>query len=304
VVVSKAAECIRNSLFLRVFLSATTFNPIISYKTFIYPILKYFVNILFEYSASLVDKYPTVMQPERDMNGYVNYDKNGLADGNYHVQAYEFLSRSGFKDWKIIDSDVRVDEERGMVGFPYRDKDGNWAGMLGRSYLPNLKTDHFCYTVHSVCEGAIEDALKSRDSIVWYREYELEKGRKFMKNRPTIVVQNPIDAALIGEEATAMFGLTASETMWKFFKNTAGVVFLGDSDRNGNDLPEFAVAREDARLKCGKLKIPFYDIYYPVGFKDVGEICMKDRNTLEDMLENFYLDFLRVKCPNDPIFIE
>jgi hypothetical protein len=267
----------------------------------------------YEYPDWYINSFPKLIQ----VDGVVDYDDKGQPlNCIIHTQAYDYLVSRGFKAWQIADADVRVDEKLCMVGFPFRNHNGRWAGMRGRSYLPNdemvskniennlsdPKSKHYCYTFMEKIEGSNEKVRRHNQSTVWYREHEMTVNRRFLCNRPTIIVESAIDALLIGEEATAMFGLKVNKTKWEFFKGTAGVMFLGDSDRNGNDSPEVIPFREEARKHCTELGIPFYDLYYPEGFKDIGEMAQKDPALVKQFIDKIYQDIWDDFLKSNPDF--
>lgn len=240
-------------------------------------------KLFVEYPSTWLDQFPPVIKIDHAGDTYI------------HVAAHEYLIGRGFTDEQIVAADVRVDEYRKMVGFPYFNRDGLLAGMRGRSYRKNPHYKHHCY-VHE-----IDGKNFSNQMTTWYREYELYTDKQGWKNCPIIVVESAIDAALIGCNSTAMFGLNGDLEKWKFFKGSAGVVFLGDGDCHGNDAPEVAIYRKKARGYCEQLGIPFFDAYFPVGFKDAGEMAMDEEVSLNEFIDSLYDDLLKAyEVPPEP----
>jgi len=255
-----------------------------------------------EYSASWLASFFRVVIPEMQTDPDYPSRQIPVVDDDeepvfsYHIRGYEYLLSRGITYDQMVDYDIRVDERLCMVAFPHYSRDGKLAGMRGRSYLTDDKeredknkengldpdTKHYCYvTKHG-------DGYTSNQSTVWFLEDRLVGDALAWKNCPTMVVESAIDAVLLKCYATAMLGCTASEEKYSFFKGSAGIIWLGDSKGDGTDESGVATARTDARDCCAKLKIPYRDAYYPVGYKDIGDMAQKNPEALEEFVGNIY----------------
>ena len=185
-------------------------------------------------------------------------------------------------DQVIKDFDLRYDQPKQMIGFPYREwKLNRVAGMRGRSIditinttdeLKGKRHHDYLYDKHN------------NTSLVWYRANKLDPSK------PLVVVEGEFDAARVYQlyrNVTALLTANASNAkMLQLCQFTEGIYWFSDSDAPG------IKSRVRAREFFKENGVDFEDLLAPEPFKDPGEMpikflkyVLKEHLTLDEIIE-------------------
>lgn len=200
-------------------------------------------------------------------------------------QAMEYLNNreGGPVPLQVIkDLDLRYDQPKKMIGFPYRDWSYNKvAGMRGRCIDADVNTNdakkkwrHYDYSYDG----------KNNTSLVWYRASKLDNGK------PLVVVEGEFDAARVYQlyrNVTALLTANVSnEKMEQLCQFAEGIYWFTDSDEPGGK------SRIRAREFFESKGVKFEDLWAPEGYKDPGETpikflkyVLKEHLTLDETIE-------------------
>ena len=183
--------------------------------------------------------------PENWLKSFSTVDKTPAA--------VEYLNSRGVTPELAKKLELRFDNAKWMVGFPYRSVDGKLAGMRGRSIDPTAVTRHFDYKYND-CNNA---------GFVWFN------GDKIDPSQYVVVVEGQFDLCSVLRvypNVVALLTSTAShEKMALLANNPQGVVWLTDNDSAGIS------SRTKARTYFESVGTPFADAYVPTGKKDPAE---------------------------------
>lgn len=158
------------------------------------------------------------------------------------------------------DFNLRYDNVKQMIIFPYKNANGKVAGGRGRSVNPNCdkKYRHYDYSYTDPVTGK----SKNNTSLVWYRESQLSLDDP----KPLIVVEGQFDAARIYQQyrnVTAILtALVSEKKLEKLLMMCTEVLWMSDNDDAG------IASRENAREFFTKKNFPYRDIYLPEDYKD------------------------------------
>lgn len=179
---------------------------------------------------------------------------------------YLFSRKGGGLPLEVLkDFDIRFDNARQMICFPYREpKKDRVAGMRGRSIDPGVNSDntkkkfrHYDYSYKD----------HNNTSLIWYRANKLDT------TKPLIVVEGEFDCARVYQQyrnVTALLTANVSEVKKNLLCSfTNGIIWLSDNDKAGVD------SRNNARKYFEKQGIKFDDLILPEDFKDPYEMPIK-----------------------------
>ena len=193
---------------------------------------------------------------------------NGFSSVFNFPKAMDYLkNRKGgaVPDRVIKELDLRYDQPKQLIGFPYREWDHNKvAGMRGRSIDPIINSDD---TKKNDRHRDYKYPDKNNTSLVWYRANALDPSK------PLVVVEGEFDSARVYQlyrNVTALLTANASpQKMLQLCQFTEGVYWFTDSDDPGQK------SRVRAREFFEKNGVNFEDMIPPEGFKDPGEMPIK-----------------------------
>jgi hypothetical protein len=231
------------------------------------------------------EELPFELDKKKDFYDFSDDWLNGFSSVFSFPKAMDYLrGRKGgpVPDRVIKELDLRYDQPKQLVGFPYREWDNNKvAGMRGRCIDPlinsndNLKSKrHHDYVYDK----------KNNTSLVWYRANQLDP------DKPLIVVEGEFDAARVYQlyrNVTALLMANASPPkMQQLCQFSKGIYWFTDRDEPGFK------SRARAREFFEKNSVNFEDIIPPEGFKDPGEMpvkvlkyLLKEHLTLDEIIE-------------------
>jgi hypothetical protein len=144
-----------------------------------------------------------------------------------HDRAYAYCIKRGFSNGEMDSFNLRYDDERDMVVFPYWDVFGRFAGARGRRVILNGDSPSFGAGHHDYVWNGINNA-----GLVLYNEAVLNLPG------PTVVVEGQVDCIKVSRVWPKTVGnLTAKPVLDKVQKliQAEGVVLLLDGDQPGRD---------------------------------------------------------------------
>lgn len=168
-----------------------------------------------------------------------------------HQRAQKYCHHRGFSATEVLKNDMRYDEERDMLVFPYWDVFGRFAGMRGRAIvLPGEdppKVGHHDYVFDKV----------NNAGLVFYNEQALNL------EGPVMVVEGQVDcikACRVWPKTVA--NLTAKPISDKLSKlmQADGVILLLDGDETGRIATKKFM---DVLTFMGQKVLPIYLPYDP-----------------------------------------
>lgn len=222
-----------------------------------------------ESSEYYVYEEPDTLEPKKSFYDFTEGWLKGFSSAFSYEPALEYLrSRMGgpVPDQVIKDFDIRFDQARWMVGFPYREsKNNKVAGMRGRSIDVSVNTDE---TKKKFRHHDYPYAGHNNTSLIWYRANALDSSK------PLIVVEGEFDAARVYQQyrnVTALLTAHASpEKMNYLCQFTKGIYWFSDSDDAGQK------SRLRARKYFEEQGILFKDLFVPEDLQQEDGKKVKD----------------------------
>lgn len=172
-------------------------------------------------------------------------------------EARSYLHHRNVADDTAEHFDIRWDQHRRCVAFPFRDMGGNFVGLRGRKIDPDP------IKFHDYTFGP------SNSSLVWHHENELNF------NRPILLVESSFDACAVWPyESNVVAALTVALSAQKISRigHAVGLICFFDHDQAG----EYAYRKIERQLGS----VPVQRVL-PVGGKDANEMSPEK---LKDLL--------------------
>ena len=176
--------------------------------------------------APAQDKKPFIAWPEAYLQSFINAQKVTVAC-EYLFRSKEHINGFGQKCRDAVPLavdyfDLRYDDSKGMIVFPYRDVNGRLAGMRGRSIVEHKHHDYTWYN---------GDEKVNNASLVWYNEEAF--------NLPgwVVVCEGQMDVLRVwsGGYTKVIGNLTGKPVASKLDKLlwAEGTILIPDNDKTG-----------------------------------------------------------------------
>jgi len=134
--------------------------------------------------------------------------------------ASNYLVSRGFTENMIKAFDVRFDQFKQRVVFPFRNSEGELAGLRGRSILPHAKRPHFDYRFNG----------RSNIGYTWANEHKCITGK------PVVVTEGYFDVAAVTRVYSNVVACLSSGASYQKLDRLLYypvVVFMYDADKAG-----------------------------------------------------------------------